>query len=338
MTAEVALEGRPVGATRLAVEYVLPLRWHDDAGLAELTGYLERLTTWLDVTVVDGSPELFDAHAAVWGDMIQHVRPGEAGRNGKAAGVLTGLRLARHDDVVIADDDVRFTRDALEALVARLRDADAVHPQNVFSSWPWHARWDLARSLVNRAFGADLGGTTAVHRDFLRTAGGYDGDVLFENLELLRTVEAAGGRVDLAGDVHVPRNPPTVRHFLRQRVRQAYDDLAEPRRLAAELAILPLAVLGARRPWTLGLGALAAVGLGAAGRSLAGLADRVPADVPLWAPLWLAERGVCVWVALAFRLTGGVPYAGARLARAATPRRELARRTADRLPANQEAA
>lgn len=319
------LEERPVGVTRLAVEYVLPLRWHDDDGLAELTRYLTRLATWLDVTVVDGSADaLFEAHAHAWPDTVRHVRPEPGARNGKAAGVLTGLRLARHEAVVIADDDVRFTRESLEQVVTRLGDTDAVHPQNVYEAWPWQARWDFARTLVNRAFGPDLGGTTAVHGDRVLDAGGYDGDVLFENLELLRTVEAGGGRVDLASDVLVPRRPPTVRHFLRQRVRQAYDDFAQPRRLAAELAILPLTVLAARRPWTLGVGALAAVGLAAAGRARAGLADRVPADVPWWAPLWLAERGVCVWVALAFRLTGGMPYSGTRLVRAAHSPRELA--------------
>jgi hypothetical protein len=50
---------------RLAVEYVLPLRWDDDAGLDELAGYLAGLSAVVDVTVVDGSPEpLFGRHAA----------------------------------------------------------------------------------------------------------------------------------------------------------------------------------------------------------------------------------------------------------------------------------
>ena len=47
------------------------------------------------------------------------------------------------------------------------------------------------------------------------------------------------------------------------------------------------------------------------------------------APLWVAERAVTAWLAVATRvLRGGVSYAGTRIARAATPMRELRRRHA----------
>lgn len=36
--------------------YVLPLRWHTDTGLAELTDYLRSLAERVEVLVVDGSP------------------------------------------------------------------------------------------------------------------------------------------------------------------------------------------------------------------------------------------------------------------------------------------
>lgn len=39
-----------------STEYILPLRWTSDACLYELVTYLERLCSWIDVTVVDGSP------------------------------------------------------------------------------------------------------------------------------------------------------------------------------------------------------------------------------------------------------------------------------------------
>src|SRR5690606_21072360 len=51
-----SLAARPVGTARLALEYVLPLRSTDGGDLAELTDYLTALATWVDVTVVDGSP------------------------------------------------------------------------------------------------------------------------------------------------------------------------------------------------------------------------------------------------------------------------------------------
>jgi hypothetical protein len=306
-------------------EYVLPLRWSDDSGLADLVGYLTALRDHIDVTVVDGSESaLFAAHARAFPAGVRHlpVEP-RPGRNGKVAGVMTGLRSARHDRVVIADDDVRYDADALAAVVGMLQEADLVLPQNVFRPEPWHARWDTGRTLLNRAFGHDYPGTLAVRRRVLIEAGGYDGDVLFENLELIRTVIAAGGRVVNADAIAVPRRPPSVRHFTGQRVRQAYDDFAQPGRLVAELAVLPAVLLSLRRPRRLLAGVAVVVALAEVGRRRAGGRRLFAATASLWAPLWLAERAVCVWLAVGARLRGGVKYSDGRLLRAATPLREL---------------
>jgi hypothetical protein len=316
-------------------EYVLPLRWSDDAGLDELAAYLLQLARWIPVTVVDGSdPAIFERHARALPPAVVHVPPAPwPGGNGKVAGVMTGMRLARADRVIVADDDVRYTEEALRRVVALLDRADVVRPANYFDPRPWHARWDTSRSLLNRALGSDYPGTLAVRRSLLLHAGGYAGDVLFENLELLRTVQAAGGREWRADDVLVRRLPPSAAHFLGQRVRQAYDDFAQPLRLIAELSILPLVAFAcaARRPRVIGWGVGALVALAEWGRRSNGGAEVFPRTAALWLPLWLGERGLCVWLALVARLRGGVPYAGGRLIRAATPRRELRRRVAAEL-------
>lgn len=323
-----------------AAEYILPLRWTEDSALPDLAAYLRRLSTWLPVTVVDGSaPELFEQHRAAFPPSVRHIRPDMAatgpgstsgGGNGKVAGVLAGVRAAGAELLVIADDDVRYTLEALTAVVRHLESADIVRPQNYFRPLPWHALWDTARTLINRALSADFPGTLAVRRSAVLATGGYDA-VLFENLELIRTIKAAGGREALVPALFVARTPPTARHFLKQRVRQAYDDFAQPARLAAELALLP-AILGAaclparhrRRVFP----ALAAVPvlLAAIGRRRDHGTAVFPARAVWLAPLWALERAACIWVALAFRLTGGVPYAGARLKTAAHSEAELRRR------------
>lgn len=313
-------------------EYVLPLRWTDDSGLDDLVDYLTGLRELVDVTVVDGSdPERFAAHAHAFPPGVRHlpVEP-RPGRNGKVAGVMTGLRTARHDRVVIADDDVRYDEGALRAVVGMLDAADLVRPQNVFIPAPWHARWDTGRTLLNRALGHDYPGTLAVRRALVIEAGGYDGDVLFENLELIRTVAAAGGRIVCADRIGVARRPPEVRHFAGQRVRQAYDDFAQPARLLLELALIPLALACLRRPSRLLIGAAGVVALAEYGRRRSGGRTLFPATAALWAPAWLAERAVCVWLAVGARLRGGVRYSDGRLLRAATPPRELRRRVAAR--------
>ncbi len=205
-------------------------------------------------------------------------------------------------------------------MIARLDHADLVRPQNVFQPAPWHARWDTGRILLNRAFGDDYPGTLALRRGLLLSAGGYDGDVLFENLELIRTIRAVGGRELSAPDIVVPRRPPTARHFLGQRIRQAYDDFAQPGRLVAELLILPVAVaLTTSRPRALPGLAAVVVAVAEAGRRRHGGRTVFPPTAALWAPLWMLERGVCVWAAVWMRLRGGVRYSDGRLKRAATP-------------------
>jgi hypothetical protein len=318
------------------ISYVLPIRVRaGDGDLTSLTEYLRWLAERAEVVVVDGSDgQAFADHHRAWRGFAVHARPAPDLRcsNGKVQGVLTGLRLATHEHVVIADDDVRYDEEGLRTMRELLADGELVRPQNYFEPLPWHARWDTARTLLNRAIAHDYPGTLGVRASFLRSIGGYDGDVLFENLELIRTVRAAGGRVLDAPALFVRRRPPTFGRFLEQRPRQAYDDWAQPLRFAGFLAIAPGTALAARtRPRILLLGALASV-LAAAGGRLRHRGSRVFDRLsPLLAPAWLAERALLSWVALALRVVrGGCPYGGSVIVRAATPERVLRRRFGSR--------
>jgi hypothetical protein len=310
-------------AARSDLEYVLPLRWMDDGGRDELTVYLQRLARVVPVTVVDGSAaRLFAAHAAAWGGFCRHIAPmAAAGRNGKVAGVLTGLHAVEAECVIIADDDVRYDEAQLRSMRRMLDAAELVRPQNIFRPTPWHARWDTGRTLINRAFGADYPGTFGLRRSFIIELGGYDADVLFENLELIRTVRAGGGRQVVASGLYVTRLPPTVRHFWSQRIRQAYDSWAQPFRLVVEALLLPLVVvLMIGRRWrALAVLALTVIAFAERGRRTDGGAREYPPTAALWAPVWLAERAICVWPAIVSRARGGVRYAGSRIPTAAHP-------------------
>ena len=313
------------------------MRWTDAGGAPELGEYLTVLRPHVaELIVVDGSPDdvYADLDARLPAGSL-HLRPDprHRGAMGKVPGVLTGIDRARCERVVIADDDVRWDEAALERVVRLLDDAEVVRPQNYFAPLVWHARWDSARSLLNRVWSGDpeLGpgdfpGTLGVRADFLRAIGGYDGDCLFENLELMRTVLAAGGRVMTDMSLYVARRPPDTRRFLSQRVRQAYDDFAIPARMALWLALAPSAALliARRRFGALATATATAVGMAEAGRRLSGGAAVLPAAGSLLAPAWLVERAVTSWLAVWERvLHGGVSYGGKRLARSAHSVREL---------------
>jgi hypothetical protein len=321
------------------VSYVLPLRWTRPGPIEELTAYLSVLGEAVDETlVIDGSPpQLFEKHAEALRGVARHIPPYPDldFRMGKVNGVVTGILECAHERVVLADDDVRYDLRALRRAAALLDEADLVRPQNYFDELPWHARWDTARSLLNRVFTGDpafpvgdFPGTLAVRRSAFIDSGSYDGDALFENLELMRTIRAAGGAVLTPLDLYVARRPPSAAHFLSQRVRQAYDDFAMPGRLVAFLAVVPFAAQQLRRGRGRHLlgAALASVGAAEIGRRRAGGARRFPLSGSLLAPAWIAERAICSWLAVGAKLRGGVRYGDRRLSLAATPMGRLRRR------------
>ena len=310
----------------LDLTYLVPIR--SDRPDRSLVSYLSWLGTVVEhLLVVDSSDaEVFAAHRSALPPVAEHVPLDPALRTpmGKVGGVLTGLARARHDAVVIADDDVRWTEAQLGSALARLADAEVVRPQNRFISdderpLPWHARWDTGRMLLARALGGDWPGTLAVRRSALPD--GYSGDALFENLELVRTVVAGGGREHVALDLIVDRLPPTTRHFVGQRVRQAYDEWARPGWLAAELALVPSILIGRRRA-VVGLAA-GAILVAELGRRRAGGRAAFGPGAALWAPAWLVERGVTSWLAVGARARGGARYRDGRLPLAAHSVRAL---------------
>ena len=325
------------------ISYILPLRWSAPGPIEELAAYLRQLGAEVDeILVVDGSPQPhFDRHADALEGIARHLAP-HADLDfamGKVNGVITGVRESAFESLVIADDDVRYSPAALKQTVAMLARADLIRPQNYFDELPWHARWDSARSLLNRVFTGDRAfpvgdfpGTLAVRRESFLASGAYDGDALFENLELMRTVHAAGARVLTPLDIFVARRPPSTSHFLSQRVRQAYDDFAIPARLVGFLTIGPLTLSLARRGRIrpIAAGALASMALAELGRRRGGGTAHFPISGSLLAPLWIAERSVSSWLALAARLRGGVPYGERRLSHSATSVRLLRRRHARR--------
>ena len=317
--------------------YILPIRRGKvDEDLDELTDYLSWLAGQVEVIVVDGSPsDVFAIHQAHWHFLAIHIPPDTHIQvaNGKVKGVLTGLRQASYEHVVIADEDVRYDIHSLTRLVALLEQADVVRPQNYFDPLPWHAYWDTGRTLLNRVTGGDWPGTLGVNASLLKVSGGYDGNVLFENLELVRTIRAAGGKEIVAYDLFVKRIPATDHHFWSQRVRQAYDEFARPVRLVVSLAVLPLTLsLLLRRKWfTLLIAVTCVICVAEVGRRRGGGQRVFPFAASLLSPAWVMERAICIWLALGMRVfSGGVLYNSTILSRAATPERVLRQRYMER--------
>lgn len=318
----------------MMLSYVLPIKWNGGQPLEEITAYLEMLSPHVQLIIVDGSErESFEQHQQVWSGLGMHLAP--AGKfqfiNGKVNGVTTGVELASCRHVVIADDDVRYTLAQLQEIDELLHTHELVSPQNYFDPCPWHATWDSSRSLLNLAVaGHDYPGTLAIQRDLFLELGGYDGNVLFENLELIRTIKAGGGQILYRNDLFVRRLPPATGHFWSQRVRQAYDDYAQPARLTFFILLLPMIlILTWFAPATLLLLLLAAVAVAEFGRRKYGGQKVFRATCSLFAPAWLMERAICTWLAMFQKLRkGGVTYNRSVIRKAANPVAAIRKRLA----------
>jgi hypothetical protein len=315
----------------MSISYILPIKWDGEQPLDELTHYLEYLSPHIELIIIDGSaPANFEIHHRLWANLGRHIAP--QGHfyflNGKVNGVLTGLAEANHQHVIIADDDVRYELAQLYEIDKLLVNNQLISPQNYFLPCPWHAKWDSSRSLLNIALANDYPGTLAVQRDFICALGGYDGDVLFENLELIRTVKAGGGKVLYKNDLFVRRLPPSTKHFWSQRIRQAYDDYAQPARLGFFLVLLPLLIIiMIYALWFIPVLIVAAVALAEFGRRKCGGQFVFAASCSFFTPAWLLERGICTWLALFHKaIKGGVSYNHAVISKAANPIRTIKRK------------
>ena len=291
-----------------------------------------------DLLVVDGSPrEVFDAHGLAWGDACMHVPvdPVYKYLNGKVNGIHTGVALAEREYIILADDDIRYTPEDVRRMAGLLREFDMVRPQNYLRPLPVWARTESARMLINRAWisEGDYPGTLGVRRGAMLRVGHYDGDVLFDNEEIVRHFRARGASVCYARDFFIHKRPPAFRKWVEQRPRQAYEDFVM-RAKTTFFAALPVALIlawavGGQR-WALALAAV--VGFGSILVAVRGLGDGARRFFPPWlclyAPLWIAERTASTYWAFYWRAArGGYPF-GDKLLSKGTGRAWRARRRA----------
>ncbi|MEY2563448.1 MAG: hypothetical protein QOH88_1641 [Verrucomicrobiota bacterium] len=272
-----------------------------------------------EVLVVDGSPPaVFAQNGEAWGSLCSHQPVRSFGYlNDKVNGIHTGVALSRHEKIILADDDIRYTRESVLSVIASLDRFEVVRPQNFLRPLPWWARLEAARMLINRGTlrTADYPGTCAFLRESMLAAGHYDGDVLFDNEEIIRHFAQAGAKIDYAVDLFVRRVPSSFQKWIEQRPRQAYEDFGLRAKTALFFSVLPL-LLGSGFLWgakgiVLGLAVVSFLAIAIAFRGwLRGRArEYFPLSTVFFAPLWVCERSLSTyWALYWFLVRGGYPF------------------------------
>lgn len=309
-------------------------------------------STGAETLVVDGSPvEVFQRHDQLWHDVCRH-EPVDSRLqflNDKVNGIHTGIRVATSEKIVLADDDIRYGRPEIDKVLQLLDTFEVVRPQNylrldlvgrdvcrsaanerrehsselagaysvepISHTLPFWAKMEAARMLINRATlrTADYPGTCAFRRSTMLIAGEYDGDVLFDNEELIRHLARAGARICYANDLFVPKRPPKFRKWLEQRPRQAYEDFGLRFKTFFFAFFLPVLIglVVADRRW-IALPLLASL-VALAGWLRGEGRKYVALHTCFYAPLWVIERSLSTYWAFYWFITrGGYPF-GERL-------------------------
>ena len=98
--------------------------------------------------------------------------------------------------------------------------------------------------LVNRGAlrRGDYPGTCAFRRSTCLRVGHYDGDVLFDNEEIVQHFVLSGADVLYALGLFILKRPSTLRKWLEQRPRQAYEDFAMRAKTLFFMSLLPVAM------------------------------------------------------------------------------------------------
>jgi hypothetical protein len=315
---------------QLNCAYVLPIRRtrFNPGDAVRLRRYLEMLKeAGCEVIVADGSgPEVFDQYAGILGAVCRHVPVnGRFGYlNDKVNGIYTGIELASFDRIILADDDIRYSAANIRAIVRLLDHNDVVRPQNFLHPLPWWAKMEAARMLINRALlpAADYPGTCAFRRGRMLLAGPYDGDVLFDNEEIIRHLAQDGCTFAYANDLFVRKCPPTFGKWTEQRPRQAYEDFGMRLKTTLFFALLPLSfIIGGRfgiaglAMFFLTLSVLATL-IAGRGRARGQARHFFPAHCCLFAALWMFERTLSTyWALYWYLIRGGYPFGGGILSR-----------------------
>ena len=271
-----------------------------------------------EVIVVDGSPvEVFAEHEKIWSDLCRHqvVDPRFKFLNDKVNGVHTGVALANNEKIILVDDDIRYEKIDIERICVLLDKFELVRPQNFFRDVRCWALIESARMLINRAMlrTADYPGTCGFRRQTFLNTGDYDGDVLFDNEELIRHFARRGTRIAYENDFFILKRAPTFRKWLEQRPRQAYEDFGLRFKTIFFAALFPIAVaLACAAPKWLSI-FLLSIFIALAGWLRGDARKYFPFYASFFAPLWIFERMLSTyWAFYWFIFRGGYPF-GKRL-------------------------
>jgi hypothetical protein len=292
--------------------YVVPLEEKlTQAELESLALYLTSLgLAGYETLVLDAAEgESFEQHGRVLRWVAGHVAVSREHRT--ASGAIDPVHaaddFASADSIVVAGTGVRYTTEQLETVCSLLQLHEVVEPQDYIDPLPWWSAIDAGRVLLHRSLEPfpDHGSTFGFRRGVVRGLRGIDAGVGDDHV---RRLAAQGAEVFSALDLFIRRSPASLHEWMGERVRQAEDDFSLPMKSAFFFALIPMIVvltlIGGAQMAAGYSGAIAFAAVMLAFRGRFGARAFFPVIACLFAPLWVLERSLSVYWALAARMRG----------------------------------
>jgi hypothetical protein len=306
---------------RCSYVVVIDAATRSDRALRELANYLSTIgTAGCEVIVFDCSPRLqFDLNRRVLRWVSRHVaiRREHCSRGGTIDPIRAAALVAGCEKVVVADEGVRYTEESIARVCELLDRHEVVEPQDYLDPLPWWNGVEAGRILMHRAIDPqpDHGATFGFRRSIVHTLPALgSGDIPGDQV---RRLAAAGAEVYAPANVFVRRESTKLREWLAARPRAAADDFSLPTKNVFFFSLLPilaiLTILGSGRLAASYAGVIAFASVGLAIRGRFGATAFFPLSASLFAPVWVFERSVSVYWALARKLRG-TDVDGARVA------------------------
>ena len=281
--------------------------------VTEFAAYLSTIAAAGFEVILAELPDAFDENDRVlrWVGHHVRIRPQHRSFTGAIDPLRVAMDVATCDKVIVADERVRYSVNALHEINGLLDAHEVVEPQDYFDPLPWWGGIDAGRMLVHRGIEPlpDHGATFGFRRGMLRGLRAIDAGATMGDPP--RRLASQGAEVFSALEVFVRRIPPLLGEWIRQRPRHADNDFSLPLKSALFFGILPVALvlslLGGPRLAVCYAAAISVASLSLAMRGRVGAAQFFPWRACLYAPLWVLERSLSVYWALLRRLPSLAP-------------------------------
>lgn len=275
-----------------------------EAELRDLAAYLSEIAVSnFEVIVVDGSARAEqNRHILRW--VGRHV----IARSANVDAVRAAIDFCSCDKVIVADARVRYNQNSLDGLTALLEVHEVVEPQDYFDPLPWWGGIEAGRMLIQRSISPlpDHGSTFGFRKCAVRGLRSIDNSA--PGHDSVRRLASQGAEVFTAMRLFVRRIPPAFSDWVRDLPRRAEQEFAVPAKAAMLFMIVPaiiaMASIGGVRTAGVFAAAIAFMSITLAIRGRIGAGRFFPWRACFFAPLWILQRSVSIYIAVLWRMSG----------------------------------